>query len=144
MKIDRDFMDRVIRPNAPTLVGAILDAHRNLPDGMKEGVVHGALLEFLASYEDALWRPIETAPKDGFGFYGYGRHTTDNGKHWKAGDHFWGIIQNDIWRSSGGFVFAKDGSPVWPGLTHWRPLPEPPQEVEKPAGKLTESVVSDR
>jgi Protein of unknown function (DUF551) len=79
------------------------------------------------------WRPIETAPKDGFGFLAYGRHKYGDGRkapnRVKAGDHFWAIIQWDVWREDHRWVFGKDGSAVsdWGDPTHWMPLPEPPK-----------------
>lgn len=88
-----------------------------------------AALEECGATIEPGWRPIAEAPRDGTAFYGYGRHITDNGKHWSAGDHFWGIVQWDIWRPKCGFgfVFSKDGVPVWETMTHWRPLPAPPK-----------------
>ena len=77
-----------------------------------------------------LWQPIETAPRDGFGFLAYGRHDTDNGLHWQAGDHWWAIIQWDIWREPKRWVFGKDGTSTWSEPTHWMPLPLPPGDRE--------------
>ena len=72
------------------------------------------------------WQPIETAPKDGTAFLAYGRHATDNGKHWQKGDHWWAIILWDIWREPHRWVFSKDGAPTWSEPLNWMPLPEPP------------------
>lgn len=78
------------------------------------------------------WRPIETAPKDGSGILAYGRHTGSPpgaARGVKAGDHWWAIIQWDIWRApeNGGqrWVFCKDGTPAWSEPMQWQLL-EPP------------------
>ena len=80
------------------------------------------------------WRPIATARKDGIAFIAYGRHTRGDGRpeRYKLGDHWWAIIQWDIWREPHQFVFGKDGKPIsdWGEPTHWMPLPDPPQDGE--------------
>jgi hypothetical protein len=81
------------------------------------------------------WRPIETAPKDGNAFLAYGQHDgphPDAARGVQRGDHWWGIIQWDIWRDqppswTDKWVFAKDGKPTWSKPTRWMPLPPCPE-----------------
>lgn len=65
----------------------------------------------------------------GEAFLAYGVHDsnniTDAGTHWLKGDHWWGIICWDVWRKDEGFVFAKDGKPVWTEPTHFAKLNAP-------------------
>lgn len=57
------------------------------------------------------WFPFKDAPRDGSGFLAYGRHEHDEGRpdRYKRGDHWWAIIQWDIWREPHAWVFALDG-----------------------------------
>ncbi len=80
-----------------------------------------AALEALESERDALkdvdWQPIETAPKDGkpfmaitdYGFFCLLEWTQENG--------------GEFWRTNG---CRRCDTMGFGGLTHWRPLPEPP------------------
>lgn len=68
--------------------------------------------------------PIASAPRDGTGILAYGRHVTDNGRSWSIGDHWWAIIQWDVWRDEK-WVFAKDGRDLWGPPSHWAPLVPP-------------------
>ena len=93
---------------------------------------HGAIPALIARIRAAEeWQPIETAPKDGARFLGYGRHGEKPhpgaGKGVEPGDHWWGIIGWDVWRPNHIWVFSKDGAPTWSEPTHWRPLPAPPK-----------------
>ncbi|MDF1506212.1 hypothetical protein [Roseisolibacter sp. H3M3-2] len=78
------------------------------------------------------WRLFSSAPRDGFGFLAYGHHDdpvpTDAGRGVRPGDHWWAILQFDIWREPHQFVFARDGAPAWPGAIAWTPL-EPPTSI---------------
>lgn len=89
--------------------------------------------------EQARWRDIATAPKDGTAVLGYGLHTgspSDAQRGVKAGDHWWAIMLWDVWRhlvpagwgDQSLWVFAKDGKPAWSLPTHWQPLPAPPAD----------------
>jgi hypothetical protein len=75
------------------------------------------------------WQPFENAPKDGFGFLAYGRHAEGSGRvgSYEAGDHWWAIIQWDVWREPHQFVFGKDGRPIadWGKPLFWKPLDIP-------------------
>ena len=75
------------------------------------------------------WRPIETAPKDGSAFLGYGVHDMNANppKGVQDGDYWRAIILWDKWRDPNGWVFSKDGLQLWSKPTHWQPLPEPPK-----------------
>lgn len=59
------------------------------------------------------WLPFKDAPKDGNGILAYGRHAEDEGRpgRYRKGDHWWAIIQWDIWREPHGWVFGLDGRP---------------------------------
>lgn len=69
------------------------------------------------------WRPIETAPRDGTSFIGISSYTldaNDNPILWQVsyvGDGSFGQFQS-----------VHDGEPFW-DLTHWMPLPPPPEDV---------------
>ena len=65
------------------------------------------------------WEPIETAPMDGTVILGYalGEMTTV----------YW-IPNNQYWTLNRAGAFAEDGE-WWP--THWQPLPEPPNSINK-------------
>ena len=75
------------------------------------------------------WLPFAGAPRDGIGFLAYGVHDhefrTGDRIHWRAGDHWWGILVFDIWREPGEFVFAKDGALPWSEPLCWQPLTVP-------------------
>lgn len=78
------------------------------------------------------WQPIAGAPKDGVAFLAYGRHTgspSDAQRGMEAGDHWWAIIQWDVWRpyEDGGrrWVFCKDGAPLWSSPLAWCALEVP-------------------
>jgi hypothetical protein len=65
-----------------------------------------------------MWQPIETAPKDGSevllyvrGVSGYDHNTTVSA--------FWGEID---WKDN-----AHAGCTVYGDITHWMPLPDPPE-----------------
>lgn len=80
------------------------------------------------------WKPIESAPKDGNAFLGYGIHDLASGnapRGVQTGDYWRAIILWDKWRDPNRWVFSKDGLPTWSAPTHWQPLPEPP-EAGKP------------
>lgn len=70
--------------------------------------------------EQAQWRPIETAPKDGtrVDLWQQGHRVTD--AFWDEGEEWWCIDS-----------LYSDGEPcplaVSPEPTHWRPLPAPPK-----------------
>lgn len=84
------------------------------------------------------WHPAQPAssrdntPQDGRGFLAYGRHARDEGRpgRYKAGDHWWAILQWDIWREPHQFVFAKDGAPFdWGDILAWAKLDVPGSDV---------------
>lgn len=98
-----------------------------------EGAI-GRIAEMLLLVGRRHWRPIETAPQDGFGFLAYGRHAADcplpGANRWRKGDHWWAIVQWDIWREPHQWVFGKDGRPLreWGEPLLWQPLEPPEQE----------------
>lgn len=102
--------------------------------GPRIGVYRIHLASILDYAEARRWRPIESAPRDGSAFLGYGVHDHDAplgaSREVKAGDHWWGIILWDIWRGAPKFVFSKDGAATWSAPTYWRPLPPPPDREE--------------
>lgn len=73
---------------------------------------------------DALdWQPIETAPKDGTevlltGFYRNGDTAEITQSRWRAVGRWFGGIPT-------GWLIAN--SDVWRHVTHWQPLPAPPE-----------------
>jgi hypothetical protein len=78
-----------------------------------------------ANLHGLLWRKVTEADKDGFGrlFYGIHDHDAPPGasQEVKAGDHWWCILQWDLWREHpngrraawAGWVFAATGQPAW-------------------------------
>lgn len=66
------------------------------------------------------WRPIESAPKDGTNFDGWQRDE-------RVTDMFWSAVQ-DAWCIDGTYG-PEEPTPlaIYPPVTHWRPLPEPPR-----------------
>lgn len=76
--------------------------------------VKDALAAAIQAYEDALWQPIETAPKYGTPFDVWldtGDRCPDCARD-KAGNIY---VFLDDWETS-----------IIKNATHWRPLPEPP------------------
>jgi hypothetical protein len=74
------------------------------------------------------YQPWATAPRNGFGFLAYGIHTTTPpgaARGVRPGDHWWAILQFDIWREPHQFVFAKDGTPAWSEPKAWAELTIP-------------------
>ena len=63
------------------------------------------------------WQPIETAPKDGTRFLVYWLGRVDIAR-WNIEYKDWQMSPNED------FLFGDDK------ITHWIPLPEPPQETE--------------
>lgn len=69
------------------------------------------------------WQPIDTAPKDGTSFIGIALYTIDDNENpilWQVS-----YVGDGV---SGQFQSVHDGEPFW-GLTHWMPLPPPPEDV---------------
>ena len=58
------------------------------------------------------WQPIETVPKDGTDLLLYSPR--------------WGMMVG-LW--AGAWV-QEEGGPSYRGITHWMPLPDPPQETD--------------
>jgi len=88
--------------NSPTFAASSFGARlREIADGME-------------------WRPIATAPKDGTRILASGRNYGLPGR----GRHIVITSWNDGWANE----YEDDGG--FPHLTHWQPLPAPPQEGE--------------
>ena len=110
-------------------VANILDM---LPRKLVDEVTEDASAALLAA-DEAEWRPMTEAPKDGSAVLGFGIHTgspPDAQRGVQPGDHWWSIMLWDIWRSreNGGdrWVFAKDGAPVWSEPLRFKLLRVPP------------------
>lgn len=78
------------------------------------------------------WRPIETAPKDGSTILVW------NGQ--LVFDVWW-------WEEDGAWVDgatdAYDDYTQYTGLTHWQPLPAPPEDVTQHAGEPPEALATE-
>jgi len=70
------------------------------------------------------WQPIETAPKDGACLLvtGWDRNEIGGSRHFAVG--YWSDLY-DMWIED-----TKAEHPL-SYLTHWRPLPDPPQESKQ-------------
>lgn len=67
----------------------------------------------LAERDARQWQPIETAPKDGKPFFAYRSHTP------------WPLLA--VWNSEYAWVEDYISAEHLYGLTHWMPLPNPPE-----------------
>ena len=63
------------------------------------------------------WQPIDTAPQNG-----------DHILAWDGEQH--AVI---AWSTRDQEWFLCDGQPAWEGVTHWRPLPAPPDPAQQSA-----------
>jgi hypothetical protein len=63
----------------------------------------------------ALWRPIETAPKNGINFLAASPASSVFFAHWANG-----VVDSSSWNGDGGYQGRY--------ATHWMPLPSPPNE----------------
>ena len=82
----------------------------------------------LLAAEEARWRPMVEAPRDGSAVLAFGIHDhtpPDAQRGVVAGDRWWAIILWDVWRG-GGWVFSKDGAPVWSEPLRFMELRLPP------------------
>ena len=74
------------------------------------------LCEAFAAFQDAFWRPIETAPADGTRVLVFAP---------PSGNEYPAMVQRvDMWRS-GGWWQMRPAQPY----THWRPLPAGPGDA---------------
>ena len=73
----------------------------------------------IAAYDDALWQPIESAPKDGTRIIGADFELVET-MFWTA----------SIWVGGGGWVndLSRSDTRIFQP-THWRPLPSPPKDA---------------
>ena len=85
---------------------------------------------------EAAWQPIESAPKDGSIIM---LTWMENGQPQEQWPMQWGHIQrNGLFPKTVGMWIVPDGSLTWNGTaqdggpTHWRPLPAPPTNEDKP------------
>lgn len=96
-----------------------------------------ALLDIIEKFFKDKWQPIETAPKDGTEFYGWGTIINDDGNihHPIPGRHYdcyWGNRDSDyVKRKYGPQGWCTRGHDGWSYgivLIHWQPLPAPPMK----------------
>lgn len=76
-----------------------------------------ALLDWAVTAEPSGWRPIETAPKQGFVLLGNADEGWTEQARWDEGRREWWSVNTD-WTDA-------HGGPLYP--THWQPLPQPPE-----------------
>ena len=75
------------------------------------------------------WRPIETAPKDGRNILAWGYLHDDGGPYEIDGRSFMGEVPHEMivyFSAEYGIWIERSAGGSYAGLTHWRPLPEPP------------------
>ena len=93
---------------------AIEAAAKEIMHVCPDSVVAEEIASFaIAAYEKAMWRPIESAPRDGVPvLLFYPR------RYQGTGGISWGCFVNGEWLDS---LAIRDND-----ATHWRPLPQPP------------------
>ena len=67
------------------------------------------------------WEPIETAPKDSTSILATGWDDNEPGTM----RHYVVVLYDE---SAGGFISEEDNLTTYTFLTHWMPLPEPPND----------------
>lgn len=75
------------------------------------------------------WLPIETAPKDGTKILAWGYLHDDGGPYFEDMRSFMGEMPQELlvrWSDDYGAWQDRMGGGSYAGLTHWQPLPEPP------------------
>lgn len=96
---------------------SIIEAQRILHS---DGILP-AIRDELARARKSAWRPIETAPKDGTPIIvcGDGKEYHPRSCWWSWAFECW-VVREDIDAGKATFIQGQY-------LTHWQPLPEPPQ-----------------
>ena len=82
------------------------------------------------------WQPIETVPKDGTQFLGWGRYNQSVATYAFFNDNFWAIHDGSTvieYQNDSGADYRSA-----PPLDVWQPLPEPPKITLPRADRVNE------